>query len=347
MKKISDMNLYEILNVNEDATFDEIKAAYKKLVRIYHPDISNSKESNDIFKKICNAYDILSDENKRKLYDLNHGYNQQPKHNTEDSVNTLENGNEDNSAEKNADYKMNEEDKISKSTLSEILNGIFVYVKNAAKSNKNKQKTDDVYANVTISAKEAMIGTNRIINIVKTISCPNCAGKKFVNEALCPLCKGSGEVSNHKRINAKIPPNTHNGAKIKIEGINTDFSSNNGGDLYIIVTIDEKSLFTVKDNTVYMDLPITTYEAALGANIQIPTFYDDITIKIPPNTSSGQKFRLKGQGIIDKQKNTKGDMIVTVVIKLPNVLSAKEIELYKELRECSTGNIRESLRENE
>ena len=116
---------------------------------------------------------------------------------------------------------------------------------------------------------------------------------------------------------------------------------------WVIISIDEKSLFTVKDDIVYMDLPISTFEAALGANIEIPTFYENITIKIPPNTSSGQKFRLKGQGIFLKDKGYNGDMIVTVHVKLPKKLSDKEIEIYKNLRENSSCDIREGLMFNE
>ena len=228
--------------------------------------------------------------------------------------------------------------------FAEIVEGIFIF----GKKNQNNSKTkfaEDIYANVTISAKEAILGTSRIINVMQTTVCPNCEGKRFINEALCPLCKGSGEISNHKRINTKIPQNTKNGDKIKIEGAgNKSKDGNCTGDLYLVVSIDEKSLFSVKDDIVYMDLPISTYEAALGANIEIPTFYENITIKIPPNTSSGQKFRLKGQGIYLKNKGINGDMIVTVIIKLPQKLSDKEIELYKSLRDNSTYSVREGLK---
>ena len=192
------------------------------------------------------------------------------------------------------------------------------------------------------------MGTNRIINVMQTALCPNCCGKKFINDALCPLCKGTGEISTHRRINAKISPNTKNGDKIKIEGSgNKPVNNEKPGDLFLIISIDEKSLFTVKDNTVYMDLPISTFEAALGANIEIPTFYENITIKIPPNTSSGQRFRLNGQGICDKETGLYGDMIVTVIIKLPSKLSEKEIELYKDLQKISNYDVREGLKDSE
>ena len=341
---ILNKDLYKILNIEKNATADEIKSAYRHLMRIYHPDINETEESKALFKEIRDAYEILSDTEKKKLYDIKHGFNfiknnSSPENEAEEKVETQDETKDTKKTQKLSDI------------LSEIINGIFVNSKGSSNSKKNssaKQKGEDIYANVTISPKEAVFGTSRIINIVQSKICPNCEGKKFINEALCPLCKGHGEISTHKKINANIPSNVKNNEKIKIEGIGNE-SPNGGvtGDLYLIVNIDEKSLFTVKDNIVYMDLPITPYEAALGATIEIPTFYENVTIKIPPNTSSGQRFRLKGQGIFLKDLKENSDMIVTVVIKIPNKLSEKEIEIYKSLKENSTCNIREGLKDNE
>lgn len=338
MDKISDKDLYKILHINTEATTAEIKSAYRRLARIYHPDINESQQGKQIFKDVRFAYEILSDENKRKLYDLEHGFNQ--------TKNEEKNTDE---AEENESINPPKENKSGKNfsqLLADILDGIFVYAK---KAGKQKEKSgNDIFANVTISSKEALLGTNRIINIMQSTLCTNCGGKKFINESLCPLCKGTGEISTHKKINAKIPPNTKNGDSIKLDGLgNKSDDSTKSGDLYLIVSVDEKSLFTVSENIVYMDLPISTFEAVLGANIQIPTIYENITIKIPPNTSSGQRFRLKGQGILDKDTGLYGDMIVTVVIKVPKTLSSKELKLYNELKEINTFDVREGLKSGE
>lgn len=347
MKDYTDEDLYEILHVKKNATQEDIKLAYHRLVRLFHPDINENSESDSIFRKIRYAYGILSDINKRRIYDIKIDLK-----NSKDSsdIDSNDNKNEENLFNQKENCPKNKS--VSK-RLNEIFEGIFINIKNSTKStranNKLKKKNgDDIYANVTISSKEAVLGTTRIINVVQSRSCPNCEGKKFINEALCPLCKGHGEISTHKKINAVIPPNTKNGDKIKIEKSgNQGINGGQTGDLYLIVSIDEKSLFTVKDDVVYMDLPITPFEAVLGANIDIPTFYENVTIKIPPNTPSGQKFRLKGQGIYLKDKGSNGDMIVTVVIKIPQKLSDKEIEIYKTLRENSTCNVREGLNNNE
>ena len=342
MNKIYDKDLYKILNIDSDADAAEIRAAYRKLARIYHPDISESEESLNAFKEIRQAYEILSDEEKKKLYDIKHGLN--TKKNSEENIQITEKDTNNNEVKtENITENIKGKEKTLAQIFGEIIEGIFVRRKKS-QNNFNTKSDYDIYANVTISTKEAILGTSRIINVMQTKVCTNCEGKKFINESLCPLCKGSGEISNHKRINIKIPQNTKDGDKIKIEGAgNQNEKGDKAGDLYLIVSIDEKSLFSVKDDIVYMDLPISTYEAALGANIEIPTFYENITIKIPPNTSSGQKFRLKGQGIYMKDMGVNGDMIVTVIIKLPQKFSDKEIEIYKSLRDNSTVNVREGL----
>ena len=340
-KEYYNKDLYKILNIEKNAASETIKIAYRKLMRKYHPDINESEESKEIFKEIREAYDILSDPEKKNLYDIKHGFNFAEKQINEQKETEEEKSQNDNKSEKEKE----KETKTFMKTLKNIINGVFLNQNNA--SNKN-QKGEDIYANVTISSKEAVFGTSRIINIMQTKLCPNCEGKRFLNDSLCPLCKGSGEISTHKKINANIPPNVKNNSKIKIEKAGNQFQNGEiSGDLYLIINIDENSLFTVKDNIVYMDLPITPYEAALGVNIEIPTFYENVIIKIPPNTSSGQRFRLKGQGLYIKENKENSDMIVTVVIKLPGKLSQKEIEIYKSLKENSTCNIREGLNNNE
>ena len=345
MDEYFNKDLYEILNIEKNASEEEIKFAYKKLAKIYHPDLNKTKDSREIFNDIRHAYDILSDKNKKNLYDIKHGFNKAA---FENNIPTVPNPENENAGKKEDTSSKN---KNFSEILSEIIEGIFVYSKKNVFDKKEKmkdKKNNDIYVNVTISTTEAVFGTSRIINIVQKKLCPNCEGKRFINEALCPLCKGLGEISNHKKINATIPPNTKNNDKVKIENAgNTSEDGLQAGDLYLIITVDEKSLFTLKGNDVYMDLPITPFEAALGAEIEIPTFYDNVKIKIPSNTSSGQKFRLKEQGIFDKKTNIKGYMIIVVYIKIPDKLSDKEIELYKSLRENNSCNIREGLTQNE
>ena len=206
MNKIFNKDLYKILNVEHDADAAEIRAAYRKLARIYHPDISESKESLNAFKEIRQAYEILSDEEKRKLYDIKHGFN--IKKDSEESIERPEKNEnpEGVTVEEEVPQETKEKSKSFAKIFGEIIEGIFVFGKKSQSNSKSKSD-ENIYANVTISTKEAILGTSRIINVMQIKGCPNCEGKKFINEALCPLCKGSGEISSHKRINIKIPPN--------------------------------------------------------------------------------------------------------------------------------------------
>ena len=159
------------------------------------------------------------------------------------------------------------------------------------------------------------------------------------------MCKGTGEVSVHKKLNIKIPMGVKPGAKIRIKGEgNRGTNGGKNGDLYLFIEIEDNKIFKYDGLNVHIDLPITPYEAVLGANIEVPTLCGNISMKIPPNTTTGQKFRLSEQGIYDETKKQKGDQIVTVKIEIPKTLSQKEIELYEQLKNISTYNIRENLR---
>lgn len=346
-----DKNLYEILNIKTNATIEEIKHAYRQLAIKYHPDINKTKEGLAYFKEIQNAYNILSNDSKRKKYDKTNGFNIKEE-TAEEEIDTTEDGS-NGETEFQDRYKASTQEKSERSKFSKIISEFFdeilIQTKRVQFSKKRGYKeSNDIYADVTISPKEALFGTQRIVNVVQATTCPNCNGKKFINEAKCRNCNSTGEIYTHKKINVTIPANTKNGKRIKIEKCgNKDIETNTYGDLYLIISINEQSLFTIKENTVYLELPITAYEAALGAKIKIPTFYEDITIKIPPCTSSGQKFRLKGQGIYNKEKGQNEDMIVTISIKFPQEISKKEIALYEELKENSGYNVREGLINND
>jgi DnaJ-class molecular chaperone len=165
-----------------------------------------------------------------------------------------------------------------------------------------------------------------------------------VNDNKCPLCKGSGEISVHKKLNVKIPAGIKKGAKIRVtnEG-NKGYNGGKNGDLYLLIEIEETPFFKYEGLNVLCEVPITPFEAVLGANIEIPTLCGNISMKIPQNTTTGQKFRLSEQGVYDENKRQKGDQIVTVKIVIPKNLSNKEIELYEQLKNISTTNVRENL----
>ena len=191
---------------------------------------------------------------------------------------------------------------------------------------------------------EAISGTHRTVNVLHSERCPKCEGRRFINGSKCPLCKGSGEVSTHKKLNIKIPAGVKKGAKIRIanEG-NKGYNGGKSGDLYLFIDIEESKFFKYEGTNVLCEIPITPFEAVLGANIEVPTLCGNVSMKIPPNTSTGQKFRLSEQGVEDSKTKKKGDQIVTIKIEVPKETTPEENRLYEQLKIISNHKIRENL----
>ncbi len=327
-----ELNYYQILNIDINSTEAEIKAAYRKLVRKYHPDVNpDDINAAQKFKEITEAYETLSNKSKREYYDKLNNF-----------VNTLhENMKKDPPPQEPFPYrKTYKTPNEPKTTFGDIFNDILDSFKSTRKTNYGRPKPTNgtnIYTTVTISQKEALEGTVRTVNILHTSLCHNCFGRKILNGIKCPLCEGKGEVSVQKKINVKIPPFVHDGSKIRIanEG-NQGLHGGMNGDLYLTIFVEKASKFSYEGDNAFIELPIAPYEAALGASIEVSTPNGSVTMKIPKCTCSGQKFRLSGQGL-----NKSGDLVVTVKVCLPKELTKEEEILYERLKSASACNIRE------
>lgn len=329
-------NYYSILGVTPDSTEAEIKAAYRSLARKYHPDINPAGSA--LFKDITEAYETLSDSKKKLHYDTINGFFKTSKK-EEKQYTSSEKAKEEYVKSKAEEPKKKNE---KKSDISKNLNDIFKDFGKTKKKKEAPKNGDDINEEVLITIKDAIQGTNRIINVLHASTCPHCKGRKFINGAECPVCNSSGEKVEHKKITVKIPAGIKNGTKLRIanegqRGIN----GGKNGNLYITVKIQTNSRMNFENNDIIYNVPITPYEAALGATISIPSYDGNISLKIPPKTNSGQKFRLAGQGI--KKNGKTGDMIVVVNIEFSSSLSDDEIRLYEKLKKMSSKDIRENL----
>ena len=297
---------YEILNVESTSSKEEIKKQYKRLVRMYHPDVNSSPEAEEIFKNITRASEILLDDEKRKKYDLLRSANKK--------VNQKKYNN-------SSDY-----------TFSDL------FQKN--KKTKEEPKAiqgEDITVSVTIDSKEAILGTTRTVNIATSILCPKCEGHKFANNQKCTYCEGRGEITKNKKITVKIPSSVKNKSKLRIKGEGKigKFGGKNGN-LYVIVNVEQKHEdFKIENGIVYYDAYISPYTAILGGNVKVPTLWGDATIKIPPLTKTNQSFKLIDVGIMNEKTQKKGDEIVKILIQIPASITDEEFYLYEKLKEIN------------
>jgi DnaJ-class molecular chaperone len=350
----SSQTYYEILGVSVDATVSEIKTAYRKLARIYHPDINKSEDAIEVFKQITTAYETLSNSQEREKYDILKGIFKTEKTNTsskkaqeEYQTNSYEFKNSYTSDFKSAKSTSKDATKTHAQKKISLLKSIKLFFatlkkRKRAYDNRKPQKGDNITTEVTITPEEVVAGSKRVINVLTTQTCPKCFGHRFINGGKCTNCGGSGEVSTRKRITVTIPKGIKNGAKLRLRG--EGGAGKNGGangDLFINIKIEAPANVHYDKLNVYYNVPITPFEAALGEEIKVPTFDGVIKLRLPKNTCSGQKFRIAKQGI---KKNGKiGDLIITVSIEFSHDLSDDEVKLYEKLKSLSKDDVRKNL----
>lgn len=371
MKKYFSNDYYGLLGLTFEATKEEIKKAFRRATVKYHPDIN--KDGEKIFMQIKEAYEVLIDENERKNYDFVMGFDMkrrqkqaekefqrkkeeaqkqryqgykydygQEYRNTKINSEAQMAGKNRNSYRSEKKFDNSEQEKHTEKnfsdTMKDIIGNLF-HGKNSSSPAKDEiqpKDGEDITMPLEITYKEALNGTNRKINVLHTEVCPICEGKRFTNGSKCHYCKGTGEVSLHKKLNVKIPPHTENNKKIRLKNEGTKgLKGGKNGNLYLVVRITDDSYFKFDGNNVFCEVEINPYEAVLGVQKSVKTLSGLATLKIPQGTSSGQKFRLAKEGLFDENSKTKGDQIVTVKIKVDENLTEREKRLYEELRNIS------------
>ena len=325
------MNYYEILGVLPESTLSEIRTAYHKLARKYHPDVNPSGAAK--FKKISEAYETLNDTEKRKKYDILHGIFKKAQPKDEEKVE------EEVKPTKTQNKK---EEKKEKKSHKSVFDGFKSVFENNHTENIKPIDGKDISADVTINFQESLLGVERIINVVQTELCPRCKGRKFINGTRCNVCNGTGDYSQYKKINVKIPAKVRDGAKLRLKGEgNKGQFGGKDGDLYLLIHVKSSNNIEYDGLNVLCTVPVSPYEAVLGGDIVIPFFDGKVKLKLPAKTSSGQKFRLAGQGLTKNGKT--GDMIITISIEISKDLSDDEVKLYEKLKQISSNEVRKNL----
>ena len=379
MSNIYNKNLYKMLGVTSDATNTEIKVAYRTLVKKLHPDVNSNPKDAEKFKQLKDIYEILIDPEKRKKYDILFSYYSERKAKmgipqpdaqdetvTSDEKDLKEEVNpeepetpqkeekneekEDSETEQKENKKQSKKQKSENDTdfttkFSNVMNTLFSSDENKGEEKKpGEEDGSDITMDISITVNEAIEGTNRIVNILHTAPCPQCFGRKFINGESCIMCQGTGEISIYKKLNIKIPPGIMNGSKIRVKGEgNTAPDGGEDGDLYLNVIVEHSDQFKYDHQNILCEVAISPFEAVLGATVEIPTPQGIFKMKVPPMTNSGQKFRIAGEGLLDKNTNTKGDVIATVTIQIPPSYTNEELKHYKQLKKLSSYNLREGI----
>lgn len=357
---------YEILGVSQDAPREEIKKAYRRLAKKYHPDISKDGGSAEKFKEISEAYEILSDPQKRAQYDrFGHV------------------GPEQGVDVGAGDFRHARQafDEFFGGGWDDIFDMFFGEGMGTARtrhrSRRRARRGEDLEYKLRLSLEDAVEGTRVKVTVPRYITCDRCDGTgsepgtrvqtcptchgtgqmeyrrqtmlgSFVNVMTCERCGGTGEIVEtpcqkcdgrgrvweQSRISIQVPPGVDNGSRLKLSGEgNAGVHGGPAGDLYIVVEIAPHDTFTREHDDVHYQASVTFPQATLGTAIQVPTLYGEEQLKIPAGTQSGETFTLRGKGIPHLRGRGRGNQIVTVRVRTPKKVNRRARQLLEELEQ--------------
>ena len=370
---------YEILGVAKSATIDEIKKAYRMLAMKYHPDrveAAQKKEAEEKFKEISEAYAVLSDENKRRLYDQYGHAGIDQRYSTEDIF-------------RGADFSSIFEEMFGgrgggnvhfgggEGSIFDELFGSDVFGGSSRRGRRSRQGRD-LQIELEITLEEAVFGTEKTFQISRYEFCPACkgtgakagskkvtcsycrgAGQVTVSQGFfhltqtctkcggegrvittpCPQCSGQGRLKVARKISVKIPAGVETGSHLRVRGEGEE-AEGGKGDLFVIISVKSHHLYERQGNNLLCEVHIEAAQAILGAEVDVPTLYGNVKMKVPSGTQSGKIFRVRDKGVPDVRTRVKGDELVRIVVDIPQGLNAaqrKLIEEFARLRNIDLG----------
>ncbi|QVK19450.1 molecular chaperone DnaJ [Mycoplasmatota bacterium] len=359
---MSQKDYYDILGVGKSATDDEIKRAYRKLAKKYHPDVNQEAGAEEKFKEVQKAYEVLSDANNRANYDR------------------FGHAGVDGQGFGQGDFG----GFGGFGDVGDIFEQFFGGFGGGGSSRRSNgpRKGEDIRIKMTITFEEACFGAEKEINLQREEECTRCAGTgakskndiktcsrckgrgvvssvqqtilgRVQTQHECPDCHGSGKMIKNKctecggigkkrqtsTIKVKIPEGINDGQQIRLSGKgNAGVNGGPTGDLYIYFNVKADDFFIREGNDIYCELPLTFSQAALGEEIEIPTIHGNVKLTIPAGTQSQTKFKLKHKGVKSLRSGIKGDQYVIVKVVTPRNLTAKQKALFEELSTIESDN---------
>ncbi len=350
------MDYYELLGVNKSATKEEIKSAFRKLARKYHPDVNKAPDAAEKFKEIGKAYETLYDDNKREIYDR---YGEEGLSNAGFNPNSFNMGDIDlsdifssffgggfggfSSYERNSNAPQRGED-LRLDIEIDFLEACFGLEKEitirhlepceACNSTGMDKDAKDTVCPTCKGAGRVQKSTQTILGSFTSVTtCPTCHGTGKNPKAFCKVCHGVGAVEKEKKIKIKIPHGVEHGSKMRVA--NEGNAGRNGGrcgDLYVVIHTRPSKEFARQGFDIYTELEISTPQAVLGDEVMIKTIHGETLLKIPQGVQNGDRLTLRGQGVPYLGSDTqKGNHYITIKVIIPKKLSSQEEKLYKEL----------------
>ena len=342
-------DLYEVLGVKRDATAEQIKKAYRKLARRYHPDVNpGNKQAEERFKEISQAHDVLSDPEKRKVYD-------------EFGLEGLRAGFDAERARAYGEWASRQQAADAGRFTAggfgryENFEDIFSDILGSA-GRAGPQPGQDAEATLEIALMDAIRGVSTQLTIDRaelcttcagsgqdptsqTVCpecqgrgqikmgrgpvalnrvCPRCQGSGRVATRTCPTCQGRGETVHQERLTVHIPAGVDTGSRVRVAGKGAPGRGGGpAGDLYIVIRVRAHPLLERRGNDLYLDVPVTLGEATLGASITVPTPDGDVRVKVPPGSQSGKLLRIRGHGVPALRGGERGDLYIRVMVHVP------------------------------
>lgn len=354
---------YEVLGLKKDANDAEIKSAFRKLAKEYHPDINKAPDAEKKFKELQEAYAVLSDQEKRKQYDQ-FGH---------DAFQGGFGGG--GSSASGFDFSGFDFGDI----FSDLFGSSFGFGGRGGHASNRPSKGNDALINMNISFDDAVYGSQKTINLevqedcsdckgkgghgekkcdrchgsgnvtaeqrtlfgtyLTKTTCPTCNGAGYTYEKTCQTCRGKGKLRKKKDITITIPEGIDTGNQLRVSG-KGEAGTNGGpnGDLYVEFNVGKHPLFERKEDDIYLTLPISITDAILGCKKEIPTLYGKVALTIPPGTQGGSRLILKSKGITNVATKRKGDMYVVMNVVIPDKLDRKQKDLINQLANTDLEN---------
>ncbi len=381
---------YEALGVARGADADEIRKAYRKLARKYHPDLNpGDKSAEERFKKVQEAYDVLSDDDKRKVYDQYGFYSPNIPPNGGAGGTEGPGGGPNFGGFDFAEYLRQQQAAGGGGQAHEsegfgfrdIFSQFFGGRQQQQQAAPQPERGADLEYGLNVDFWQSIRGTQVKLNISRqeicatchgtgsagnnVAVCPECDGKGTVTQMAgamkfnltcqrcggsgrlknaCPTCRGEGRVAHPDTVEVRIPQGVSSGSRLRVAGKgNAGVAGGSPGDLYITVRVEDHPFFKRTGDNVEVQVPLTVSEAGLGAKIEVPTIDGRAILKIPQGTQNGQKFRLRDKGVFNARKNSRGDEIVEVILRSPDVHNERTRELLRELAQVQSEDVRSEM----